>query len=155
MLLDQGAVVNLQTGSGWAALHWASMTGRDEMTKMLLEEGADVELRDRWGCTALYHAASRYRGDTVETLLEKGADVNAKTDVIIAEGQTDEGWTALHAACTTGSVPVVELLLAHGSDVKVETKNGCTALSLAQERELDEIVKLLRKHEAEEKPAKK
>jgi ankyrin repeat protein len=149
LLLNHGAAVNLQAGSGWSALHWASMTGRDEMTKMLLEEGADVELRDRWGCTALYHAASRYRGDAVETLLEKGADVNAKTGVIIAEGQTDEGWTALHAACTTGSAPVVELLLAHGADVNARTKKGCTPLSLAQERELDEIVQLLRKHGVE------
>jgi ankyrin repeat protein len=150
LLLNQGADANLQAGSGWAALHWASMTGRDEMAKMLLEEGADLALRDRWGCTALYHAASRYRGDAVvEMLLEKGAEVNAKSGVIIAEGQPDEGRTPLHVACTTGSVPVVELLLAHGADVKVETKNGCTPLSLAKEREFDEIVELLRKHGAE------
>ncbi|MHC4542163.1 MAG: ankyrin repeat domain-containing protein, partial [Planctomycetota bacterium] len=73
--------------------------------------------------------------------------------VILAEGQADEGWTPLHAACTTGSVPVVELLLAHGADVKVKTKNGFTPLGLAEEREFDEIVELLCKRGAEEESA--
>jgi ankyrin repeat protein len=115
-----------------------------------------VALRDRWGCTALYHAASRYRkGIVVETLLEMGADVNTKTGVILAEGEPDQGWTPLHAACTTGSAPIVELLLAHGADVKVKTKNGYTPLGLAQEREFDKIVGLLRKHGVKEGSVKK
>jgi len=88
-------------------------------------------------------------------LLAEGADVNAKSGVIIAEGQADESWTPLHVACTTYRTSVVELLLAHGADVKAKTKNGCTALTLAQEREFDEIVELLRGHGAEEEPAKK
>ena len=82
-----------------------------------------------------------------------GANVNAKTGIIIAEGQTDEGWTSLHVACTTGNVPVVELLLAHGADVSTKTKNGCTPLALAKDREFEKIVELLYKHGAEEESA--
>ena len=88
-------------------------------------------------------------------LLAKGADVNAKSGLIIAEGQADEEWTPLHVACTIDRTAVVELLLAHGADVKAKTRNGCTSLGLAQEREFDGIVELLRKHGAEEEPVKK
>jgi len=155
LLLSKGTDVNLQAGSGWAALHWASMTGHDEMTKILLDKGADVALKDQRGRTALYWAASGRREDIVEMLLAKGADVNASSGVIIAEGESDEGWTPLHVACTIGRAPVVELLLTHGAAAKVRTKNGCTPLGLAQERELDEIVELLHKHGVEEESAKK
>jgi len=155
LLLNKGADVNLQAGSGRAALHWASMTGHAEMATMLLEKGANVALRDQRGCTALYWAASGSDKEMVEMLLAKGADVNAKSGVIIAEGQADEGWTPLHVACTTDRTAVVELLLAHGADVKAKTKNGCIALALAQEREFDEIVELLRRSGAEEEPVKK
>ena len=121
---------------------------------MLLDKEADVALRDRRGCTALYWSASGSDKEVVEILLAGGADVNTRSGVVIAEGQADEGWTPLHAACTTDYTAVVELLLAHGADVNVKTKNGYTPFSLAQEREFDEIVELLRKSGAEE-PAKK
>ena len=87
-------------------------------------------------------------------LLAGGADVNARSGLILAEGETDEGWTPLHVACTTDYIAVVELLLAHGADVNAETNNGYTPLSLARERQFDEIIELLRKSGAEE-PAKK
>jgi ankyrin repeat protein len=155
LLVNKGADVNLQAGSGRSALHWASMTGQAEMATMLLEKGANVALRDQRGCTALYWAASGSDMEIVEMLLAKGADVNTRSGVIIAEGRADEGWTPLHAACTTDYTAVVELLLAHGADVKAKTKNGCTPLALAQEREFDEIVELLRKSGTEEESAKK
>jgi ankyrin repeat protein len=155
LLINKGTDVNLQAGSGRSALHWASMTGRAEMTTMLLEKDADVALRDQRGCTALYWAVSSSDKELIEMLLTKGADVNAQSGVIIAEGETDEGWTPLHVACTIDRTAVVELLLAHGADINAKTKNGCTALSLAKEREFDEVEELLRRHRAEEEPAKK
>jgi ankyrin repeat protein len=155
LLLNKGADVNFQAGSGWAALHWASRKGRDKIVSMLLDKGADVALKDKRGRTALHWAASGNHKDIVEILLTKGADVNAKSGVVIHEDQTDEEWTPLHAACTSNNSDVVQLLLTHGADVKAKTKNGHTPIALATERELDDIVELLRKSGVEEESGQK
>jgi hypothetical protein len=67
----------------------------------------------------------------------------------------DEGWTPLHVACMSANKAMVKLLLAHKADVNARTKNGCTPLSLAQERILKRIIELLRADGAEESSATK
>ena len=155
ILLAQGADINVTDGRGQTPLHLAVREGHLALAKLLLAKGADINAQDKFGWTALHFAANRGEQDMANLLIASGADVKAKSGVIIAEGEADEGWTPLHVACTIDRTAVVGLLLAHGADVKAKTRNGCTALALAQEREFDEIVDLLRKHGAGEEPVKK
>jgi ankyrin repeat protein len=51
-------------------------------------------------------------------------------------------------AARNGHVEVVKLLLAHGADVGAKTTEGDTALTLAEQRNQEEIAGLLRAHAA-------
>jgi Ankyrin repeats (3 copies) len=48
--------------------------------------------------------------------------------------QDRNGWSALHFATRSGHLQIIELLLEHGADPLLETKDGHTAVQLAQER---------------------
>ncbi|KAG7358573.1 ankyrin repeat domain protein [Nitzschia inconspicua] len=48
--------------------------------------------------------------------------------------QDRNGWSALHFATRSGHLRIVELLLDHGADPLLETKNGQSAMHLAEER---------------------
>ncbi|KAI9319036.1 hypothetical protein BX666DRAFT_1922474, partial [Dichotomocladium elegans] len=55
----------------------------------------------------------------VQYLLSKNADIHHKDK---------DGWTALHNACSRGSLPIVRKLLQFGSQVNVQNKTGHTPL---------------------------
>ncbi len=67
-------------------------------------------------------AEERLAREAVAAALELGAAVNAANDA---------GDTALHAAASHGMNSVIELLTAHGADVRVENRRGETPLALA------------------------
>jgi ankyrin repeat protein len=58
------------------------------------------------------------------------------------------GRTPLHVASYDGALEVVRLLLEYGADVEVKNNDGQTALQYAAERGHDEVLELLREHEA-------
>ena len=64
----------------------------------------------------------RMAHDAVEAALELGADVNAANEA---------GDIALHAAASHGMNSVIELLTAHGADLRAENRRGETPLALA------------------------
>ena len=63
LLLERGAKVNKQNGSGETALMWASL-GHHDVVKLLLERGAKVNKQDKEGKTALMHVRNYYRSHT-------------------------------------------------------------------------------------------
>jgi len=67
----------------------------------------------------------------VTTLVQAGAPVNA------VDAQLR---TPLHWASFIGHAEVVELLLRHGADVMLEDISGYTAISLAKEAEVQELL---------------
>jgi len=73
--------------------------------------------------------------ETALYLLQKGA--NPK----LADHEEN---TALHVACEKGMVEVV-VAMKHGSDLTKKNKNGETALDLARQHNMEEIVKILEK----------
>jgi ankyrin repeat protein len=59
LLLDNGADVNVRTGSGNTPLIGAAVWGPEEMVELLLSRGADVTLKNKEGLTAEKSADTR------------------------------------------------------------------------------------------------
>jgi ankyrin repeat protein len=68
--------------------------------------------------------------------LEKGADPHFVTD---------EGDTLLMMAVRSGSLPLVQLLLAKGVEINAKNRTNQTALSIAEDADNTEIVELLKR----------
>ena len=87
-----------------------------------LETTTDVEAADPDGCTLLMHAAATSTEYMVALLIMKGAR-HQRTD--------SGGYTALHYACETDNVAVVEYLASVGADVNVQAANGWSCVHVA------------------------
>lgn len=67
-------------------------------------------------------------------MLFYSADINARDNF---------KWSALHHACHSGQVDLVQLLLEHGAEIDVQTINGGTPLMRAIEGSREAVVELL------------
>jgi ankyrin repeat protein len=158
VLAAGGANLNATTAEGISAVVLALINGHYDTAMVLLEAGTDPNLYDYTGRGALYAAAdfntmpvsnrpSPYvlpnehsALDVMALALEKGADVNAAmtaqspyrskidrgNDTVLGAGTT-----ALLRAAKSADIPAIELLLAHGADATLTTRNGVNALMLA------------------------
>lgn len=135
-----GARPKLQTRNplGESALMLATILGHTEIARLLLDAGAPVN-HDGW--TPLIYAAARNRTDIGRLLIAKGANVNAAAD---------NGTTALMMAAREGQLQMLLLLLEHGADAKYVSPYGHSALSLAKDRDREDIQAVLRKAGVEE-----
>jgi len=139
-LIEQGADVNAQDGTRQSAYLIATSEGHLELLDLTLDNGADVTSLDGFNGTGLIRAAERGHHDVVERLLRTDIDVNHVNNL---------GWTALHEAILLGDgseryVKTVRLLLDHGADPTLATGDGQDPLVLAENRNQDDIVDLLR-----------
>uniref|UniRef100_A0A1A7WT36 Uncharacterized protein n=1 Tax=Iconisemion striatum TaxID=60296 RepID=A0A1A7WT36_9TELE len=69
LLLQKGASVNYQDGSGRSALSYACEKGHLDAVKILVRNNADPEIEDSWGNTALMYAAAEGHSPVVEFLV--------------------------------------------------------------------------------------
>uniref|UniRef100_A0A8C4IGZ0 Uncharacterized protein n=1 Tax=Dicentrarchus labrax TaxID=13489 RepID=A0A8C4IGZ0_DICLA len=69
LLLQRGANVNCQDGSGRTALSYACEKGCLDVVKILVRNNADPEIVDAWGNTALMYAAVAGHSPVVEFLV--------------------------------------------------------------------------------------
>ncbi|UKZ61839.1 uncharacterized protein TrAtP1_003100 [Trichoderma atroviride] len=86
LLLEEGALVNVESGYHGTALQVACAKGHIEVVLLLLKHGADIHLRNNG---AWHAAAQAYNDDVMRLLLDLGIDVN---------DQHGPHGTALHAA---------------------------------------------------------
>lgn len=117
---------------------WSPLRGlaRPDIVMMTLEAGADVRMRTSAGGDFLMLAARNGDVAAVRILLQRGAVVNA---------QDNERCTSLYYACFSGNLECLDLLLRHGADPNVRTRNGERVLSLAVKCHLPDMVTLLKR----------
>jgi uncharacterized protein len=156
VMLDGGVDINYGDVDNTSALVVLIMNKQYSFARFLIDRGADVNLVGGYGRTALYaivdirnedYSALPARKtedplptlDLVRTLLDRGANVTAaltanlpgRSGMDSGDTTLTEGTTPLMRAARAGDTAVIRLLLAHGADPQVTTKDGNTALMFA------------------------
>jgi ankyrin repeat protein len=104
------------------ALTLAARAGDLEAIKTLLDGGIDVNGPDsEEGWAPLFHAVHMRQAAAVVLLLERGADPNKRFDRLVP----------LEVAAAQRDPAILEILLAHGADIRARGPDGSTALSVA------------------------
>ena len=146
LLIAKGADPNQPGHGGLTALHHAVNCNHDTAFAALLDHGADVNQRDDRGMGAIHYACARGVLGTIIELKERGADMGmvsqtkttplmrlvqnrhaASLPRLIAFGcdvkpADDDGNTALHMACRSLDLGMVEALLNGGADIGAKNK---------------------------------
>ena len=148
-LLETGADVNVTTGDGVTALHWAALNGDVDLAKMLLLAGASVRATTRLGAyTPLLMAATN--GDTgmIDVLLGAGADPaapngNGTTPLMLAAGAGTDLARPRSPEERAMALQTVRFLIERGADVNAAGQFGWTALHSAAYQGLNDIIEFL------------
>ncbi len=133
------ADANVQNAKGITALMLAAEKGDPAYTKELLARNADVLDHDDLGATALHIAAQGNNIPVARLLLKKSAKLINMQDI--------DGWTPLMNAAYWNQLDMVKLLIKHHADTQIKSKEGKTALHLAQEKHHKKIIAYLKKHQ--------
>jgi ankyrin repeat protein len=156
VMLDARVDVNILDADNTSPLVVSILNKHYAFAKFLLDRGADPNLADVRGRAALYAALdlrnedysalpSRKEDDPlpsldlIAALLDRGANTNTQlTKYLPGRSGMDSGDTTLDAGATplmraarAGDHAAMRLLLQHGADPKVTTKEGNTALLFA------------------------
>jgi len=151
LLVAAGADLNLTGGDGKDALSLAIFNGSYDVASFLVDNHAKVNQADAQRFTALFWAVDRRNMETapnfpwmvtvdplplIKKLLDAGADPNALVQNT-PRGRMREGAprivfaTSLMRAAFAGDIELVKLLLAHGADPHIESKDRETSLMAA------------------------
>ena len=115
------------------ALFVASQKGQVEEAKSLLKRGAQINFQTNDGTSALHIASQNDHIDVAKLLLEKGA----KVDLL-----NSDQCSPLMIACEHESTDVARVLLDHDADTYLRNEKGQTALEIAKEKNLINIISL-------------
>jgi ankyrin repeat protein len=117
-------LINHQRDNGLTGLMYSCIIGDLKTLKLLVKNGACITIKTQNNTTALYLAAKHGHVEVVFHLLRyEEVDVNEKCD--ISES------TPLHAACLSGKIDVIRVLLHRDADCKIRNKNDENALDCA------------------------
>ncbi len=156
-LIEAGADINQGDADGNTPLLIAILNNHDELSLMLIDKGADVNAANKDGRSPIFAAVDAHDVDwsdrplvketdkvssldVIKSLIDHKANLNAQLTAVsiikkAAQDNADRtlgvGATAFLRAARSGDVEVMKLLLDHGADAKLATKDGVTALSVA------------------------
>jgi len=151
MLVEAGADINAQSGDGKDALSLALFDGSYDVAELLIDRHAKVDQADAQRFTPLFWAVDRRNMETapnfpwmetrdplplIKKLLDAGANPNALINSTprarMREGSPRLVYaTVLTRAALAGDVELARLLLAHGADSHVISKDRETTLMAA------------------------
>lgn len=135
MLKKDPTLVNAKGKWGFAALHGVAGEDQLEMLKFLISKGADVNIQNDEGISPLHLAAYP---KVVQILVQNKADLN-KLDKI--------GNTPLHIQTEhPEGYDCMEALLKLGAKPNLKNKRGSTPLDVANDRQENDKVRLLKKY---------
>ncbi len=100
--------------------------GDSESARLFIDAGYDPDMKDARGNPLLTIAVRSQFPEIVGILLEAGADVNRLSG--------DRGYSPLMDAAQKGDLAIVEILLSHGADPNIRSRDGQTALILSAGR---------------------
>jgi hypothetical protein len=130
-----GVDVNIMI-DGWTALMVATIKGYGEIGRALLNRHADANIKNNDGLTALRFAVAMGDIDMMQLLLSKGADVNTLDN---------RWWTPMMQAADENNIEGVKILLARGADLNIRNKDNDTALGLAERKQHEVVIYLLKR----------
>jgi len=151
LLVAAGADVNATGGDGKDALSLAIFNGSYDVASFLIDSHANVNQPDAQRFTALFWAVDRRNMETapnfpwmvttdplplIQKLLDRGANPNAVINSTprarMREGSPRIVFaTALMRAAFSGDIELVKLLIAHGADPHLQSKDRETSLMAA------------------------
>jgi len=151
ILIQKGADVNALGGDGKDALELALFNGSYHVASLLIDSHANVNHADAQRFTPLFWAVDRRNMETapnfpwmvttdplplIKKLLDAGADpnvlVNNTPRARMREGSPRIVFaTAIMRAAFAGDLELVKLLLAHGADYRIQSKDRETTLAAA------------------------
>jgi len=151
MLIAAGAQIDVRGGDGKDALGLAIFNGGYDVASFLIDQHANVNQADAQRFTPLFWAVDRRNMETapnfpwvvtadplplIKKLLDAGADVNFLVNNTPRARMRDGSprivfATALMRAAFSGDIELVKLLLAHGADTKIISKDSETVLMAA------------------------
>jgi ankyrin repeat protein len=135
LLLSHGADLNIRARDGATPLHYAAMTGKQDVVEALVEAGATIDFADLSGGSSLHTAAVYGHVPVVQYLWGKvGRDLRGQS-----------GWTVLQLVAVRGKEEVAQFLVEVEADQKAKDRSGRTALHLAVEGENLSVLKVLLK----------
>jgi len=135
-LLEHGADIDRSTADGDSALDLAILSGRTQVAEVLLDQGARLDASALLLKAAATGVTDR---DTVRFLTERGADL---------ERRDTSGDTPLLIAIRQDNHRLAAHLVNRGADVNAQTADGRSALSLARQLQLPELISLLQRQGA-------
>lgn len=124
------------SNEGFAAVQYATIFHHASAVKLLLASGADGDAVGKRGGRAIDGACANGDIEIVRMLLERYGQVNRRVHT---------GRTLLHVAVRSGSLPLIELLLANGANPLGTDTHGRSALDFARTEGTAEIYAALRR----------
>lgn len=164
-----GTDINAMMPDGQYPLHIAAEKGRIIMVRTLLKHAAEIDRKNDGGATALDLAILAGRTQVAELLLSEGATLEASALLLRAaengvtdrdivrflternadtETRNEDGDTPLLIAIRQDNHRLATHLVNQGADVNVATADGQSALALARELQVRELVSLLERQGA-------
>lgn len=134
LLLDYGAMIDVQDFDGHTALHDAALATQPEAIKLLLTAGADAEILNDCNFTAFHFASYKGCLEVVEALHPFVSNINQVTV---------NGDSPLLLATLAGCEDIVLFLLENGADPHVKDGDGEIALKKALKCGHSSILKTL------------
>jgi ankyrin repeat protein len=123
-LIAQKADVNMQSASGWAALHDAANYGHLRIMKMLIDARAVIDMKNNDQETPLMRAVLNGQSGAVQMLVACGAKLD--------DAENEMQWTPLMCAIYKKDLACVKILLDAGADIDFVNHQEQSAETLAK-----------------------